>query len=159
MIPPRFMSVLHKVHDRLRGREIRWIVVGSTGLALRGLPLEPHDIDIMSDDIGAYEIERAFSEFVKKQVSLRESKTLRSHFGELEIDGVKVEIMGDLRIRSPDGTWEELVDMQKNTLVAFVEDMRLPVLSFECEQSASKRLGRNERAEMIDEHLRREQLR
>src|SRR4030042_329572 len=138
MISPRFMSVLQQIHDRLKGREIRWTVVGSMGLALRGLPLEPHDIDIMSDDIGAYEIERVLSEFVKKPVYLRESDTLRSHFGELEIDGVKVEIMGDLRIRASDGTWEELVDMQKDTQVAFVEDMRLPVLSFECEQWASK---------------------
>lgn len=159
MIPPRFIEVLRQIRDRLEGQEIHWAVVGSLGLAMRGLPLEPHDIDIMSDEAGAYEIERALPEFVKKPVYLRESETLRSHFGELEIDGVKVEIMGDLRIRSSDGTWEELVTMRQNMQIVFFEGMRVPALSLECEHRASMRLGRDERAEMIGEHLRRGEFR
>jgi len=159
MIPPRFIEVLRQIRDRLEGQETHWAVVGSLGLAMRGLPLEPHDIDIMSDEAGAHEIERVLSEFVKKHVYLREGETLRSHFGELEVNGVKVEIMGDLRIRSPDGTWEELVAMRQNMQIVFFEEMRVPVLSLECERRASLRLGRPERAEMIREHLTRLELR
>jgi hypothetical protein len=39
------------------------------------------------------------------------------------------------------------------------EGIRVPVLSLECEHAASIRLGRDERAEMIGEHLRRGALR
>ncbi len=54
---------LKLVCARLGGLGIRWALVGSSGLALRGVDVEPHDIDILTDEGGAYGIDRLLSEF------------------------------------------------------------------------------------------------
>lgn len=149
----RFLDGLREIHKRLKTSRVSWAVVGSTGLALRGVPLDPRDIDLMTDREGAYELERALSEFVTEKVFLRNSERLRSHFGRLDINGVDVEIMGDLRILLPDGTWEKLVDMDQSKQTVMFEGMSLPVLSLECEYAASLKLGRAERADMVRRHL------
>ena len=46
---------------------------------------------------------RCFSEFMTRAVALRTSERIRSHFGAAEIDGVSVEIMGDIRKRTEGG--------------------------------------------------------
>jgi hypothetical protein len=71
-------------------------MTGSVGFALQGVLIEPKDIDIQTDERGAYEIERRLSEFVTKRVTFFSPERIRSHFGELMIDEIKVEIMGDI---------------------------------------------------------------
>lgn len=95
MIPQTHLEVLRRLYERLEDAGVNWVVTGSLGFALQGIPLEPHDIDIQTDRDGAYEIESLFSEFVVKPVEFRESEAIRSHFGVLMIDGVRVEIMGE----------------------------------------------------------------
>jgi len=153
MVSPQFINVLRKIHNRLKDCDVNWAVVGSLGLALRGIPIEPHDIDIMTDRLGAYEIGRIFLESVTKRVAPRTSETIQSHFGALEIDGVKVEIMGDFRVRLRDGIWEKPLEMTQYKQMAHVEEMLVPVLSLECEYQLSLKLGRTDKAEMLKKLL------
>lgn len=153
MIPLKPITVLKKIHDDLKDRDVNWVVVGSLGLALRGISLEPYDIDIMTDRRGAYEMQRIFSKFVTKPIALRTSEKIQSHFGSLEIDGVKVEIMGDFQIRLPDGTWESPVNLEVFKETASVEGMQVPVLSLEFEYRANLKLGRTDKAEMIRKRI------
>lgn len=74
-----------------------WVVTGSLGMALQGVPVEIHDIDIQTDKDGAYEIEDCFFQDVIKPVRYTMSERIQSHFGMLEIDGIRVEIMGDMQ--------------------------------------------------------------
>ncbi len=87
---------------------MNWVVTGGFGFGLQGVLVEPHDIDIQTDKEGAYEIERLFSEFVVKPVKFRKSERIRSHFGALMIEGVRVEIMGRFKrnsMRSGNPRW------------------------------------------------------
>jgi hypothetical protein len=68
--------------------------------------LEPHDIDLQTDVQGAYEIERRFSSQVSRNVGFSSTERIRSHFGSLLVEGLVVEIMGDIQKRREDGTWE-----------------------------------------------------
>ena len=52
------LDVLRLLHQRLEGSSAVWALTGSLGMVLQGLPLEPHDIDLQTDPVGAYEIER-----------------------------------------------------------------------------------------------------
>jgi hypothetical protein len=61
MIESAFIAVLHKLYNELTGSCINRVVTGSLSIALQGLPLTPHDIDIQTDKPGAYEIERRFA--------------------------------------------------------------------------------------------------
>jgi len=153
MVDPRFLSVLRAVSLQLDDSNVQWALVGSLGLAVRGISTEPHDIDIITDKAGAYEMERLFFRYVKRRVALRTSERIRSHFGILEIDGLSVEIMGDFRVKLPDGSWEDPPDIARHRQTVLVDDLQVPVLSLEWEYQASLKLGREEKAELIMTHV------
>ncbi len=148
-VDPAYMSVLRKIHNRLSSTDVNWAVTGSMGFALQGVPVKPNDIDIQTGRRGAFEMERIFSTYVVKPVRFSSTERIRSYFGILMIDGIKVEIMGDVQKKLKDGTWEEPVDVTKYRRIVEVEGMKIPVLSLEYEYQAYLKLGRVERAELL----------
>jgi len=153
MLNPSYLNVLRKIYKRLLNTNVNWVVTGSLSFALQGIALEPHDIDLQTDKAGAYEIEHRFSEFVTRKVVFSSSEKIRSHFGALSIDGIKVEIMGDISKRLRDGTWETPVNLERYKRSIVVEDMQIPVLSLEYEYHAYLKLGRIEKAQMLKQAL------
>jgi len=153
MIEPRYLDTLRIIHARLKDCRAKWVVTGSLGMALQGMNIEVHDIDIQTDQQGAYEIESKFPEYVVAPVHYSESERIRSHFGKLEMDGVKVEIMGDVQKRVDEQTWEEPVQVEHNRHWVEIAGMQIPVLSLEYEYQAYLKLGRVEKAEILREWL------
>lgn len=153
MITPHRLKVLRKLYTQLEKSSVSWAVIGSLGLALQRLPVDVHDIDIRSDKTGVYEIETLFSQFSTKKVTFCVSRKVRSYFGTLEIDGITVEIMGNLQFRHKNGTWGELEDFTDHLTTVPIDDMEIPVLSLEYEYTAYLRLGRTARAVMIKKWL------
>lgn len=152
MIEPHLLAVLRIIYDRLKNEDLRWMIVGSMNLALQGMPLKPNDIDIRTNEEGAYAIEKHLNEFVVKSVCYSSTDKIRSHLGELNIKGIKVEIMGDLETKSSTGTWvgKEATDQP---IIIDVEYMKIGVLSLEHERQSYMNLGRMERARQIEEWL------
>ncbi|MFX0116537.1 MAG: nucleotidyltransferase domain-containing protein [Candidatus Hodarchaeota archaeon] len=148
MINKRFWVVLGKISERLSAYPGRWLIVGSCNLALQGLPIDPQDIDISTDQNGAYEIERLFSEYILHKVKYSSGKAIRSHFGTLMIDGVKIELMGDLEIKDSFGAWQRTT-IKRITHWITVNSLQLPVASLESEYQGYQWLGRFKRAELI----------
>lgn len=146
------MKVLKKIKDKLDDSNINWVLTGSFSFALQGMPVEVHDIDIQTDERGAYEIEGLFEKYVIRKVQFSQAENIRSHFGALMIDGIKVEIMGDIQ-KLVDGIWEEPVELEKHKKFVYVQGMKIPVLSLDYEYQAYKKMGRIEKAEMIKEWL------
>lgn len=153
MIANYYLKVLGKIVSRLEGKPIIWVLTGSLGMALQGVPVQVYDIDIQTDKEGAYEIERCLAEYVVEPVRYLESERIRSHFGMLEIDGMRVEIMGDVQKRLGDRSWEETVKVERYRRWVEVGGMRIPVLSLEYEYQAYLELGRMEKAEMLQSWL------
>lgn len=151
MIQPTYLAVLRQLCAELKESQVNWVVTGSRSFALQALPLEPHDIAIQTDTEGAYEIERRFFSQVSRNVTFASTERMRSHFGALLIDGITVEIMGDVQKRLKDGTWEAPVDLRSHRRVVHIEGMDIPVLSLAYEAQAYLKLGRLERAEMLRE--------
>jgi hypothetical protein len=122
-------------------------------MALQGMDFEVHDIDIQTDQSGAYEIEGLFSKHVVKAVYYKVSDRIRSHFGVLEIDGIRVEIMGDIQKLLHNHTWEEPINIERFRHWISFEGMNIPVMSLEYEHQAYRRMGRFEKAEKIKKWL------
>ena len=158
MIDSRFTKVLRQLHKHLPVDEVNWAVTGSLGFALQGMDVDVHDIDIQTDKAGAYEIERRFWQYVVRNVEFSSSGKIRSHFGELDIEGVKVEIMGDIQKRLPDGGWEAPIDIRSKMYFINYDGLSIPVFSLEYECGAYYKLGRKEKAEQIRRFLERRQL-
>lgn len=153
MIETRFLGVLHKIYTGLMGCKIPWAVTGSLGMALQGMEIEVHDIDIQTDKPGAYEIESRFFEFVVKPVSFLASERICSYFGILEMDGAKIEVMGDIQKLLDNQTWEQPVKVEQHRCWVGVEEMRIPVLSMQYEYQAYLKMGRTEKAEKLKKWL------
>ncbi len=151
MIDPIFLAVLRKIVTELQDSPVNWVLTGSLGFALRGLPFEPHDIDLQTDEVGAYEIERRFAASVQRKIRFSSAERIRSHFGALLIDGIVVEIMGGLQKRREDGTWELPVDLERYKRFLHVDGLDIPVLALAYEAEAYRKLGRRERAELLQQ--------
>ena len=123
------LNAFSKIYNHLYNSDINWVVTGSFAFAIQGIPVEVHDIDIQTDEKGAYQIEQGFSEFVTKNVIFSSGERIRSHFGALEIDGIKVEIMGDIQKMFDDGTWDNPVDLDHYKRFVNFNNMQIPVLS------------------------------
>ena len=149
MIDPVYLNVLRQIHARLSNTDVNWVVTGSLGFALQGVPVQPNDIDLQTDKAGAYAIESLFSEVVTRRVKFSATERIKSHFGALQIDGIEVEIMGDIQKKGADGVWEEIVDPARYRLMVEIDGMLVPVLSLEYEYEAYLKFGRIERAKML----------
>jgi hypothetical protein len=156
MIDSPYLKILHMIHRRLTDAKLNWVVTGSLGFALQGVPIEPNDIDVQTDQAGAHEMEHLFSEFLVRKVAFSSAERIRSHFGQLMIEGIKVDIMGDVEKRLADGTWDDPVDLTRHKRMVEVDGMQVPVLSLEYEHQAYLKLGRTEKAEMLRKWLRGE---
>ena len=78
MIELRYLKALRKICLRLNNCQSAWVVTGSLGMALQGMDIEIHDIDIQTDQRGAYEIEDLLSDYVVMPVEYSASKRIRS---------------------------------------------------------------------------------
>ena len=148
----RYLSVLKTLTTTLKDCSAVWALTGSTSFVLQGVPLSPNDVDVQTTEDGVYAIEEVFEERIIDPVSLSESEAIRSHFGVLELNGVRVEIMGAVHKRQPDGTWESPVSITDHRTFVDVEDISVPVLSLRYEAKAYERLGRSERAALLSKH-------
>ena len=149
MIDKHYLDVLRQICELMHGIQFDWAVSGSLGMVLQGMDLPVHDIDIQTDEDGAYEIERRLADFVVKPVLFKGSDRMRSRLGKLAIDGVQVEVMGAIQKRLPDGSWEPPVLVADHRRWVELKDLKVPVLSLEYEAEAYQLMGREDRAALI----------
>jgi hypothetical protein len=149
-IPCHFQKPLQIIHERLLNSGIDWAITGSLGWVLQGVPLETiHDIDIQTDESGAYRMEAFLSEFICQKTYRRVSERIISHFAVLKIDQIDVEIMGGMQKMQTDGSWEAPVDICLHRHWIDYQQMQLPVLALEYEYQAYNQMGRTEKAQLL----------
>ena len=149
-LSPPFFAALETLCARLD--DPLWAVTGSTNLALREVPVEPSDIDLMTDEAGAYEVEARFEERITQPVTPSKSveKHIASHFGALAVEGVTVELMGGVE-HLVDGEWVPAAPVTDREFLA-VEGLEVPAMPIEAEHEGYRELGRDERVRLIDAH-------
>lgn len=134
--------------------EVTWAVTASANLALRGFPVDPGDVDVLTDEAGARRIVDHFSEAVSRPLtpptSVREGN-IRSHYGELSLAGTSVDVMGDVQLREPDrgpGEWNPVVDPGQREFLA-VDGGQVPVMPLSYERRCYAALGRDEKLDLL----------
>lgn len=157
MIPDEHLNVLQKLYSEIKGKGINWVLTGSTSFCLQGVPVSPNDIDIQTDEDGAYEIAELFSDRVIKEVEFSSTDRIKSHFGALMIHGVLVELMGAVQ-KHYDGGWEEPIDVDEHKKIVELENMEIPVLDLAYESRAYRRFGRVEMAEKLRKYAGKEYI-
>ena len=153
MITARYQKAIRIIYETLEDLDVAWAITGSLGFTLHGMDVGINDIDLQTDEDGAYRIEDAFRSNVIRKVAFSEAELIRSHFGVLSIHEVTIEIMGALQKKLPSGEWEPPIKVENHCEFIDFEGMRLPVLSLSYEEQAYRKLGRTEKADKIKEWL------
>lgn len=139
MITKKLVSALRVVVQKLDGARVAWFLVGSASLAVQGVRIRPKDIDICTDKKGALLMDRLFREWVVKPVRFGRFGIFEDWFGKFMIEGVLVEVMGDLKVQSKDGKW---ISRTGRTKVVRVEGLRVPVYDLHTALKMYTKLGR-----------------
>jgi hypothetical protein len=151
------LAVLRFIAHHLYETPITWAVTGSCSLALQGVPVAVHDIDLRTTAHDAYQLETVFQMYRKRPVTFACTDAVRSHFGALEVHGVQVEIIGDMQHRLADGTWEPLVDMNQFKVWIETDGLRLPVMSLPFLYDAYRLLGRADKVAALEQWFQRKE--
>jgi hypothetical protein len=93
---PRWRRVLRQIASALERDGLEYKVSGGASAALHGVRLPVKDLDLEMGAEQAYRFQQLFPECVVQPVALSQSDRYRSHYGQFEIEGVKIEVMGDL---------------------------------------------------------------
>jgi hypothetical protein len=104
-------GTLLKLHQLITPATSNWMLIGSTSLFVQGYPVKPNDIDILCGPAEATMISALLKPY---QLAIDENlsrEKFRSVFSSYMIDGVKVEVMGNLEVNTPSGwikIWEQI---------------------------------------------------
>lgn len=144
----RIILTLTKEHLALM-----WALTGSTSFALQGMALQAHDIDIMTDEAGAYVLGDLLAPWCVTPVSPSGAEYIRSHYGTFRVEGIDVDVMGASRRLGLDGTWGKPRDIGALRYFLTARGLTVPVIALRHEVQAYRELRRPERAALIEQFL------
>lgn len=151
------VRVLRLVGPTLDRRGLPWALVGSSASSLQGLNCVPKDIDLAANREGAYLMGDLLAPFVVRPVAFSETDRYASHFGIFAVDGVSVEVMGDLLVRGEGehiDLAEHYVRWNREVRHVHVEELEVPVAPLEWQLVANALLARDDRVADIAAHFR-----
>jgi hypothetical protein len=135
------MQTLKLLCKGLESSNVRWVLAGSLSLALQGVNVEPNDIDLLTDRQGAFRINEILKKYEKKKVEYSEAEKVSSFLGVFEIQGVKVEVMGDYRERQG-AKWVSLSKRLENPKIIEIDGIAIPVSPIEDQLTSYRRSTR-----------------
>jgi hypothetical protein len=69
------------------------VFTGSIGQKLQGMNLQPHDVEIQTNQEGAYIINDLLQDYCYEKVYFRESSMLSLHFGNFKYNDARIEVI------------------------------------------------------------------
>jgi hypothetical protein len=122
----------------------RWVLGGSCCLALHGVKLTPHDIDIITDPDGAYRIGESLQKMTdeKRAVAWGEGQLIRSHRGIYWLREGE-----DWVPPGPPSEWKI------ETLTLPGSELNVTAFTLEHERDANHQLQRDDKVRLIEEQL------
>lgn len=151
-LPARHARALEALLEAFTDIDRPWALTGSTSFALQGVSIDPDDIDIQTDRHAASQMSDILNDHCIEPLSYRSSPAIRSWLGRFEIEGVEVEIIGNIERRG-DGGWVGPVAIEDHRMTVPWRGYTVPVLDLEYEAEAYAQLGRSDRAELLRDHI------
>jgi hypothetical protein len=155
-IPKENIDALKIIVDKFKGKFISWTLIGSMSLAIQGVDVQAHDIDILTDIENADKIADVLKEFVIEPMHYKTSTQFKSYYGKFQVNGVQVEVLADLE-SIYNGEWTK-TQKSRIKLIKRFEDMTLPLFELKDEYDAYIRMNRIEKANKILETIEKEKI-
>jgi len=107
MLPAQVRRALSTLLERLQDSSIEWRVWGSVTLALQGLEIAPSRVDLLlPGGDAACLMAETLGEFVESPPRRRASEPFANYYGHCRIEGVKIDLIGELVLETPQGSVE-----------------------------------------------------
>lgn len=148
-LPEQHATVLSFLAGRVPLAEKLWALTGSAGLRLQGVDVSVRDLDLQTDADTVFLLERELAGFVTVPVHPWQTGHTRSYHGQAVIQGVQVDLLGDIRHRLPDQSWDAPVDIRSVLHWVKWRNLKIPVLSLADEAFAYEKMGRIKKAGLI----------
>lgn len=152
-LPDGHARVLIRLLELIDPRHYSWALTGSSGLRLQGVDVPVHDLDLQTEADSVFRLEEKLAGYMTIALHEKETEHTRSVYGMARIDGLQVELMGDVRHRMADGAWNGGVSIGTMRLWVEWNGRQVPVLPLEHEAAAYEKMGRPQKAELIREAI------
>jgi hypothetical protein len=151
--PVPWRETMHELCRRTSGREPDWWVAGSTALAVRGVAIEPGDIDLVCSDDGARSLGLIFTDALIEPVVCDPSSQLSSYWGRAFLTA-RLEWIGapGPGVDSPSPADFGPIAASRLETVAW-EGWQLRVPPLDLQRAVSQRRGLTTRVALIDAML------
>jgi hypothetical protein len=97
---------------------------------------------------GAYKISSLLREYEVEPIKFGRTKIFSSHLGRFLVDGIKVEVMGNLKCKVK-GKWISLTSRLKRLEYVKVRDTRIPVPGLEDQLKVYSKIKRRKNLEKV----------
>lgn len=157
LLPDKITAALRVLLHTL-DQGVEWAISGSLALALYGLPVVPKDIDLQTDRSGADALSRLLQAYQVYPPGLHLGvRLMRSYLAQYRIEGVVVEVMGDLEYQSVNGSWHRAPDFKLQRRTQEYLGISVPVVSLEYLHEFYLQLQRPARVALIEAKLQDQQ--
>jgi hypothetical protein len=158
LLPEPIRQTLVRLVPILNATGATWALSGSCCLALHGVPLTPHDIDIITDQDGAHRIGVALQSIAEEEqaVAWGEGERIRLHRGIYRLGDIEVDIVGAGELRE-EQDWippRPPAEWQTETIRLPGSEVTITAFALQYEHDAYRRLQRDDKVRLIEERLR-----
>lgn len=139
----KLFSILEVVKDRIGDVPLKWAVGSSSALLLHGFTVFPEDLDIVTDERGAYILQELLRDYCIEPIEKKKTEKFDSFFGAFEIEGCRVEVMGAFSLRSCiDEKWYCFDSILDHITWIEIDSMQIPIFPLECLADVYAKMGR-----------------
>lgn len=130
LVPPKFIAVVLKLHEKFENKNIWWALGGDLGEALKSVRVDPDCVEIVTSRFSAGQIHDSVEEFNPGQIEygvqllLRNAVVaqikypvyIRSYHFEFSINQIKIKVFGDLQFKVNDWEWGDKLEFEPSTV-------------------------------------------
>lgn len=149
MVEVKFIDAIEIISTRLKKEQIKWALVGSTNMALQGMDINPHDLDIVMRFKDLDKIWLLFSEYDPSPVKKLEKPVANEVWDvKVNICSVEVQIFGE----KDSGVYvSKLLGHKVKNLK--IKTFEIPCFTLEAESQAYAETNRQKKADKIKEFI------
>ena len=163
VIPKQYVDTLLILHQKLEGKNIKWVVSGELAELLRIVKVEPDCIEIVTSKEDADKIFQAIQEFKPEQITFQTEHlsrnavvngkeypiNVRSYYFEFNVNAVKVKVEGNLQFKVGDWDWGDVFDFAPEYV--YIVGKKTAVTPLSIASDLYRSLGWIDRVEKITE--------
>lgn len=161
ILDPKLLQTVIKLGAELKTLSEKWAIGGDAGEIIKGVHLKTDFVEVLTTKKGCEEICDILSERVTLRPAEMERKLpreadvdgkmypvyVKSHYAELVLDGVKVEVHGDEQIRVGEWEWGDPLDFEPD--YSYIVTEHVPIVPLRLKQELDLGLGWLDRLDLI----------